>query len=140
MLSLQYTLDQKDSIAETLITTCNASPIFCLEGNLGAGKTTLVESICTFLGSKDSFSSPTFSIINEYELEDGSIIHADLYRLKTEEELIGIGLEDYVYSGNYCFIEWYQIAKNSLPKPYYIIKLKALEDQSRLLNIELVSE
>lgn len=137
-MKLEYSLEQIESIAQVIIDTCHESKIFCLEGDLGAGKTTLVESICNYLGSKDRFNSPTFSIINEYELEGSSIIHADLYRLKSEDELIGIGLEDYVYSGNYCFIEWYQIAKDYLPLPYYIVKINTIEDMRRSVDIELI--
>ena len=74
---------------------------------MGAGKTTLIQAICHFLGSEDYVTSPTFALINEYTQKDLSpVYHFDFYRIKDIEEVFDIGYEDYLYSGNYCFIEW----------------------------------
>lgn len=112
--------------------------IFCFEGNLGAGKTTLIEALCRALGSNDSLSSPTFSIINEYQIPKGLIIHSDWYRLKNIEELLDIGMEDYLHSDNYCMIEWHQIGEPILPRPYLLISINTLEDISRTLAVQSV--
>lgn len=112
--------------------------IFCFEGNLGAGKTTLIEALCRALGSNDSLSSPTFSIINEYQIPKGLIIHSDWYRLKNIEELLDIGMEDYLHSDNYCMIEWFQIGEPILPRPYLLISINTLEDISRTLAVQSV--
>lgn len=79
---------------------------------MGAGKTTLIKELCKTLGSEDNFSSPTYSIVNEYSYPGGKIFHFDLYRLKSLEELLDIGIEDYLDSNNYCFFEWAELAEN----------------------------
>jgi tRNA threonylcarbamoyladenosine biosynthesis protein TsaE len=83
---------------------------------MGVGKTTLVKAICTYLGSIDRATSPTFSLVNEYTTPSGiSIYHFDFYRLKKLEEAYNIGYEEYFYSGNYCFVEWPGIIEPLLP-------------------------
>lgn len=83
---------------------------------MGAGKTTFVNAICKALGVIDSTSSPTFSIVNEYQSPVGALYHFDFYRLKTEEEALDLGYEEYFYSTQYCFVEWPE--KNTQPPPY----------------------
>jgi tRNA threonylcarbamoyladenosine biosynthesis protein TsaE len=91
--------------------------IFLLKGNLGAGKTTFVKTFAEVLSCNDTVQSPTYGIVNEYRTKFGeSIFHFDLYRIKSPTELLDIGFEDYVYSTNYCFIEWYEIAEKYLPE------------------------
>ena len=94
------------SVAEYLIEAFPEQRIFYLIGDLGAGKTRLVQTIAKLLGVKQSVNSPTYSIVNDYESDHGLVYHMDLYRLKREEELYEIGMEEYLYSNNYCFIEW----------------------------------
>ncbi|MBK9149160.1 MAG: tRNA (adenosine(37)-N6)-threonylcarbamoyltransferase complex ATPase subunit type 1 TsaE [Flavobacteriales bacterium] len=90
--------------------------VFALNGDLGAGKTTLIKGFCDALGVHDQASSPTFSIVNEYRSEHGGpVYHFDLYRLKDAEELQGIGFTEYIDSGAYCFIEWPELAADLLP-------------------------
>ena len=87
--------------------------VFCFYGEMGAGKTTFIKEICRGLGVSDTTSSPTFAIVNEYLTdEDESIYHFDFYRIEKLEDAYEIGVEDYLYSGNYCFIEW---AENIAP-------------------------
>ncbi|MEN9448753.1 MAG: tRNA ((37)-N6)-threonylcarbamoyltransferase complex ATPase subunit type 1 TsaE [Bacteroidota bacterium] len=126
---------QLESIAHTIIGLTLENKVFCLYGNLGAGKTTFVKSVCELLGVEDNISSPTFPIINEYSFSDGKIYHIDLYRLKTEEEARSIGLEEYLFSGEICFIEWPDNFENLLPNNYIKLFIRKLEDDSRVIEI-----
>ena len=90
--------------------------VFAVSGPMGAGKTTFIQAICRQLGVKDNVSSPTFSIVNEYHTGSGEpVFHFDLYRLRKPEELLDIGYEDYFFSGDYCFIEWPELAGMLIP-------------------------
>src|SRR6478672_10221156 len=80
--------------------------VFAVSGQMGAGKTTFISAVCRALGATGSLSSPTFSIINEYGSRNGPIFHIDLYRLRSEDEARHAGVEDALYSGSYCFVEW----------------------------------
>jgi tRNA threonylcarbamoyladenosine biosynthesis protein TsaE len=106
-------------------------------GDLGAGKTTLIKKLCDKLGVKDEMSSPTFSIVNEYQAEAGLVYHFDLYRIEKSSELYDLGFEDYLDSDQYCFIEWPEIAENIL-RDYdkLVVKIELKEDQSRLIFVE----
>ncbi len=107
--------DDLQNIAKNIIEKYIDSRIFFLKGNLGAGKTTFVKYFAKVLGVKDNITSPTFAIINVYETKDNtSIYHFDLYRIKQLDELYEIGFEDYLLSGNYCFIEWPDIIEDFL--------------------------
>ncbi|MCT6869029.1 tRNA (adenosine(37)-N6)-threonylcarbamoyltransferase complex ATPase subunit type 1 TsaE [Apibacter sp.] len=106
--------------------------IFTLNGNLGAGKTTLVKYLCKVLNCTDSVTSPTFSLVNEYLSTSGKIFHFDLYRINYVEELFNIGFNEYIDSDNYCFIEWPSICENELPEHHKI--LLNLVDQTRYIT------
>jgi tRNA threonylcarbamoyladenosine biosynthesis protein TsaE len=93
-------------VAARLIAFAGETKVFLFRGAMGSGKTTFIKAICRFLGSTDSFSSPTYAIVNQYESERGRLFHFDLYRLKNAGELLDIGIEEYLFSGNYCFFEW----------------------------------
>jgi tRNA threonylcarbamoyladenosine biosynthesis protein TsaE len=96
-----------NQVAKELLDFANSQKIFCLFGEMGAGKTTFVKALCKALGVVDMVSSPTFSIVNEYAMEDGSaVFHFDFYRIRNLEEAYDIGYENYFFSGEYCFIEW----------------------------------
>lgn len=109
-----------------------------LYGDLGAGKTTFVKRLVAALGSEDEASSPTYSLVNEYEITDGKLYHIDLYRLNDTEEALDIGIEEYMYSGHYCLIEWPQVIEG-LAEKAVIIKIEEQEDQSRHVEIEIVN-
>ena len=98
--------------------------VFAINGEMGAGKTTFVKELCKVLGSNDNFSSPTYSIVNEYQSPIGKLFHFDFYRVKDAEELFDLGLEEYIESGNYCFIEWPDLAETFLPIPYLTISIQ----------------
>ncbi|HOF15672.1 MAG TPA: tRNA (adenosine(37)-N6)-threonylcarbamoyltransferase complex ATPase subunit type 1 TsaE [Bacteroidales bacterium] len=90
--------------------------IFSLKGDMGVGKTTFMKYVCRYLQSKDKVSSPTFSIVNEYELPNNKkLYHFDFYRIKSIDEAINIGVEDYFYSNHYCFFEWAERINTLLP-------------------------
>lgn len=98
--------DELPEAAKLLLDFAGPLRIFLFNASMGAGKTTLIKALCWALGSKDDFSSPSYSIINEYSGPAGKIFHIDLYRLKKLEELLDLGIEEYLSSGNYCFVEW----------------------------------
>ncbi len=110
-------------------------------GEIGAGKTTFIKAFCESLDVIDTATSPTFSIINEYHYFDTIaqqkrlIYHMDLYRLKNIQEAIDIGIEDYLYSGNYCLIEWPELIETLLPEDTAKIKFEILEDSVRKMLI-----
>lgn len=102
-----FELSDIDRVAGELLSAHGDKKVWALEGGMGAGKTTLVHALCNILGVKDVVSSPTFPVINEYRAGDGqTVYHIDLYRLKDEEEAINTGVEDCLYSGQRCFVEW----------------------------------
>jgi len=117
-------------LAQSILEKNKMHKIFCLTGELGAGKTTLIQALGGIIGITDSIVSPTYSIINEYESESGPVYHMDLYRLNSLEEAYNIGIEDYLYSGNYVFIEWPDIINDIIPK-HQLIKIEVLDNSSR---------
>jgi tRNA threonylcarbamoyladenosine biosynthesis protein TsaE len=124
------------SAAKSILEFAGGKKIFCFYGELGAGKTTLIKEICKQLGVKDSGSSPTFSLINEYDAGSGKVLyHFDLYRLKTEAEIFDIGYEEYLFSGNYCFIEWPEKIEKLLPKDVVKIRIE-VNGSERIMSME----
>ncbi len=87
------------------------------------------------MGSSDVGSSPSFSIINAYNCDDVMVYHVDLYRLDTPEEAFQLGIEEYLYSGDYCFIEWPQLIYDYIEPPYHILRIDVLEDFKRKLTL-----
>jgi tRNA threonylcarbamoyladenosine biosynthesis protein TsaE len=125
-------------LSAQILTDCQQSRIFTFYGQLGAGKTTLIKSLCVALGYQEDVTSPTFSLVNEYTIAQNKIYHMDLYRLKNIEEALDIGLEEYLYSGYYCFIEWPQVAIELLSEPYYVIKIEVEKNRQRKIEISFV--
>jgi tRNA threonylcarbamoyladenosine biosynthesis protein TsaE len=110
--------------------------VFAFYGEMGAGKTTLIKKIVEALKAEEEGSSPTFSIVNEYFSPTvGIIYHFDFYRIENEEEVYDIGYEDYIYSGNYCFIEWPEKIANLLPPKYVRVTIKDQESK-RVITLE----
>jgi tRNA threonylcarbamoyladenosine biosynthesis protein TsaE len=105
--------------------------VFLFYGEMGAGKTTLINSICKCLGVQEHTSSPTFSIVNEYNIPNNSIFHFDFYRLKSQNEALDLGYEEYFYSGAYCFVEWPEKIPELLPENYLKIEIEVMEDNKR---------
>jgi len=104
-----------------------------------AGKTTFIKAICHELGSRDYVTSPTFALINEYSTTEGSVIyHFDFYRIKKLEEAFDLGYEDYIYSGNYCFIEWPEMIEQLLPEGIVEVRIKEGDKGVRLVEAQKV--
>jgi tRNA threonylcarbamoyladenosine biosynthesis protein TsaE len=93
-------------LAKQLLLFAGDCRVFLFEGAMGAGKTTLIKALCQNLGSTDSLSSPSYSLVNEYRYPAGKLFHFDLYRLNSEQDLLDFGIEEYLDSGHYCFVEW----------------------------------
>jgi len=106
--------------------------VFAFNGTMGAGKTTFIKAICEELGVTETVNSPTFSIVNEYETIDGRIIyHFDCYRINKMEEALEIGIEEYLYSGNLCFIEWSKNIASLLPDSVVNVEITEVENGER---------
>ncbi len=112
--------------------------ILLFYGEMGAGKTTFIKAFCVALGVEDTVSSPTFSIVNEYHYPAGIIYHFDCYRLKSQTEALDLGVEEYLYSGEYCLIEWPEKIPDLLPQNYLKINIAVQPDQQRKLTITKV--
>lgn len=136
-LTLQLaSLNELPDAADLLLTCFPDQRVFAFEGQLGAGKTTLIKALCTHLGVNDAMSSPSFALVNEYATSTGiPVFHFDLYRMKSTGEALDIGFEEYVWSGNYCLIEWPELAKELLPENTVWITL-TLTGETRLLVAE----
>ncbi len=118
-------------VAKKIVKYLKSGDVVLLEGDLGAGKTTLVKCIVSALGGeKDSVTSPTFTIVNEYVVKGMPIYHMDLYRIKSADELFNIGIEDYLYGGGICFVEWPERAPE-LFENYKKITIEKLGENSR---------
>ncbi len=112
--------------------------VFAFDGQMGAGKTTFIKKLCEEMGSTDIVNSPTFAIVNVYDVEHpyrGEVYHFDCYRLKDIREAIDFGAEEYLYSGNYCFIEWPEKIEPLLPEDTVWVKIVPQENGDRKLII-----
>ena len=132
--SRTFNISEIDEVAKELLAKLPAK-VVCFEGTLGAGKTTVISALCRTLGVNDAMSSPTFGLVHEYMCNNEPIYHFDLYRLKNEWEAIDIGIEDYVYSGYYCFIEWADTVKHLLPIPHSIVSITIISENERNLEV-----
>jgi tRNA threonylcarbamoyladenosine biosynthesis protein TsaE len=108
--------------------------VFAFHGGMGAGKTTLIHALCSEKGVTDTVGSPTFSIINEYRYPGGRIFHIDLYRLKDEEEAIRAGVEDVLYNGGLCLVEWPDRAPDIFPEDTIHVWLEVLDRDTRKIT------
>lgn len=121
-----------------ILKTYEPHRVFAFDGQMGAGKTTFIKSLCEAMGTADVVNSPTFAIVNVYDVEQpyrGEVYHFDCYRLKDIREAIDFGAEEYLYSGNYCFIEWPEMIASLLPDDTVHIKITPMENGDRRLEI-----
>ena len=138
MVLTASSITQLPAIASQLLNFAGNERIFVFYGDMGAGKTTFIKTICRELGVTDAVSSPTFSIVNEYIGANTGVYHFDFYRLKNQNEALDMGYEEYFYSGHYCFIEWPEKIPDMLAAHYVSIKIEVLNDDARAITIEKI--
>ncbi|ETZ19350.1 tRNA (adenosine(37)-N6)-threonylcarbamoyltransferase complex ATPase subunit type 1 TsaE [Pedobacter sp. V48] len=131
-------LSDLDQAAIALLNFAGTEKIFVFEGDMGTGKTTFIKVIAKALGVKELVSSPTFSIVNEYEGKGNTFYHFDFYRIKNLQEAYDIGYEEYFFSGNTCFIEWPEKVEELLPEHYIKVEIKMLSENERILSINKI--
>ncbi len=126
--------EELSNISEQVIENLENNPHVLFYGEMGAGKTSLIKNICKLLKVKEVVNSPTYSLVNEYEMEDGRLIyHFDLFRIKDLNEALDMGIEEYLDSGSLCFIEWPQLIESILEKPFIKIEM---QQESALRSIK----
>lgn len=132
-MEIEFSLEQINQVAQAVIKQ-NPEKVILFNGDMGVGKTTFIKALSKVLGVKDATSSPTFSLVNEYEAENGKLVyHFDVYRLKNEAEAYDMGIDEYLYSGEWCFIEWAEKIPSLIPQQHSIIDIKLLSNGSRKL-------
>jgi tRNA threonylcarbamoyladenosine biosynthesis protein TsaE len=129
--------DELGLIADEILKNKEISPVISVSGEMGAGKTTLIKAFCESLGVQELVNSPSFGIVNQYQTRNGKIVyHFDFYRLNSPVEALDLGYEEYLSSGNYCFIEWPEMVEGLLP--YRTTRLHIREKEGkRLITIEM---
>lgn len=132
-MTIQYSLDEIEEAAKKLISSCNTK-ILLFQGPMGSGKTTLIAAILKVLGCDSKASSPSFSIVNEYPLEDDIVYHFDFFRIKNQSEALDIGVEEYFFSGHWNLIEWPEKIENLVPKHRTLVRLCVLSNNTRTLE------
>lgn len=139
MKEFNYDLESIRQVANDLILSFSRKVVL-FYGSMGSGKTTLIKALVESLGGTDDVSSPTFSIVNEYEIDSGVLYHFDLYRIEDYSELLDIGFEDYLYSDQWVFIEWPERLKDQLPEYFNSIEIKINHITSRSLKLTTDNE
>ena len=134
-MEIVYTLVDIDLVAQRLLAYLTER-VIVFRGEMGAGKTTLIKALVKAMGSSDTVSSPTFALVNPYMSEEGTIYHFDFYRIKKEEEAFDIGFEEYLYSGDWCFIEWAERVPSYLPEKYIAIDIEVIDANTRRLKVK----
>jgi tRNA threonylcarbamoyladenosine biosynthesis protein TsaE len=132
-----YTLADLPVVAKEIIESLQVAPrVWLFRGQMGAGKTTLSKELLRQLGVEQNVQSPTFSLVNEYVSTSGEIIyHFDLYRLKNIQEALAIGIEEYLDSGHYCFVEWPEQAEELWDFPHVNVEIEAMNEVQRKLTL-----
>ena len=140
-MEFQIRRHEVENFARQFWTIVGVHKVFAFYGEMGAGKTTLIEALCRAKGVTDSMGSPTFSIINQYvffeESRESVIYHIDLYRLRDEQEIVQVGVEDCIYSGDLCFVEWPQKAPDLFDENTVKVEIEAIGEQERRVKITL---
>lgn len=130
-----HSLDELDKVCHALADFVTENKVIAFHGEMGAGKTTFIKKFIQHLGGTDS-DSPTFALVNECPINDNEMAyHFDFYRIESEEEAFDMGFEEYLYSGNYCFIEWPERILNLLPNNYVKVCIEE-KNKTRLFTIE----
>jgi len=123
------------SAAKKIIEYTKGKRLLAFSGPMGAGKTTIIKAVCRALGAEDTVSSPTFTLVNEYETVSGEILyHIDFYRIKKKEEVLDFGIEEYFFSGSYCLMEWPELIGEILPGETVKISITVDDKEQRILD------
>jgi len=134
-MNIIFSQNQLEEVATQIIAQ-NPKKVLLFHGEMGVGKTTLIKQLCKTLGVNGATSSPTFSLVNEYETKDNQLVyHFDFYRLNKEVEALDMGIDEYLYSGSWCFIEWAEKIPNLIPETHSIITISLLPDGKRSLTL-----
>ena len=137
-MELIFKLTDISKAAQWLLDQSNGRKCMAFHGEMGAGKTTFISTLCTLLGVESGQSSPTFPIINDYVTSNGeTVYHIDLYRLKNESEAMAVGVEDCLYSGYYCFVEWPEKASGIFPTNIIHVYIKTIDADTRNIKLKL---
>jgi len=136
---MKYVIDTIDDVAKSVIASVTSKTIL-VYGDMGSGKTTLIKSLVKQLGSLDEVSSPTYSLVNEYEIKNDLIYHFDLYRVKDIDEAYNFGIEDYLYSGHWVIIEWPQVIEGIIPDGFNRIDLTINDNKFRNIALNLKTD
>jgi tRNA threonylcarbamoyladenosine biosynthesis protein TsaE len=137
-MEVNFTLEEIGSAARQFLANTSGRTVFAFHGEMGTGKTTFIHALCEAMQVKDHVSSPTFSIINQYTTVDGRVIcHMDLYRLKDEQEAMQAGVEDALYSGNTCLVEWPEKAPALFPDDTLHVTITYAAGNARKLEYNL---
>lgn len=134
-MKIIFSLEEINEVAQKIFSE-QPKKVILFNGEMGVGKTTLIKELSKNLGVTDATSSPTFSLVNEYQANDNQLVyHFDVYRLKSENEALDMGIDEYLYSGNWCFIEWAENIPNLIPDEHSVIEIKTLLDGKRELTL-----
>ncbi len=126
-----------EAAAAWLHSSLGGARVVAFYGEMGVGKTTLIKSLCKQLGAAETVTSPTFSLINEYELPNNRLVyHFDFYRIETIDEVYDFGYEEYFFGEEYCFIEWPELIEELLPEDCLRIHIRLLSDNKRLIELQ----
>lgn len=136
VLTLERPEEAKE-LAAALLHACPTKRIFAIRGELGAGKTTFIKALCEELGVAGEATSPSYAIVNEYEAPGkGKVYHFDLHRLRDAQELEGIGFEEYLDSGSYCFVEWPEVAGRRIPHDAVRLRFEVSRNGQRAIHLD----
>ena len=134
-MNIIFSLDEINKVAQQILEK-KPNKVILFHGEMGVGKTTLIKSLAKELGVNGATSSPTFSLVNEYQSTNNkTVYHFDFYRLNKETEAMDMGADEYFYSGNWCFIEWPEKIPNLVPESHSVIQISLLPDGNRSLSL-----
>ena len=132
-MKITFSLSEINEVAQKIIDQ-NPNKVILFNGEMGVGKTTFIKELAKVLGVTEPTSSPTFSLVNEYQTTNNQLVyHFDVYRLKQESEALDMGIDEYLYSGHWCFIEWAEKIPNLIPNNHSVIDIKLLSNNEREL-------